>query len=48
MKVVVDTNIVFSALLTPNGLISDILLNSSGTFDWAVNTADLEVIRDRS
>ncbi|AKP52155.1 PIN domain-containing protein [Cyclobacterium amurskyense] len=42
MKVVVDTKIVFSALLTPNGSISDILLNSSGTFDFFTPTFLLE------
>ncbi len=34
MKIVVDTNIVFSALLTPNGKISDLLLNSDSKFDF--------------
>ena len=34
MNVVVDTNIVFSALLSPKGTISDILLNSSGLFNF--------------
>lgn len=42
MKVVVDTNIVFSALLTPNGAISDILLNSTGIFDFYTPTFLLE------
>ncbi len=34
MKIVVDTNIIFSGLLSPNGTISDLLLNSSNAFDF--------------
>ena len=34
MKIVVDTNIIFSGLLSPNGTISDLLLNSSNTFNF--------------
>ena len=34
MKIVVDTNIIFSGLLSPNGTISDLLLNSSNKFDF--------------
>ncbi|TXD82222.1 PIN domain-containing protein [Subsaximicrobium wynnwilliamsii] len=34
MKIVIDTNIIFSGLLSPNGTISDLLLNSSNTFDF--------------
>ena len=34
MKIVVDTNIIFSGLLSPNGTISDLLLNSYDTFDF--------------
>ena len=34
MKIIVDTNIVFSGLLSPNGNISDLLLNSSDRFDF--------------
>jgi predicted nucleic acid-binding protein len=34
MKVVVDTNIIFSGLLNPEGTISDLLLNSSGQLDF--------------
>ncbi|TPV31170.1 PIN domain-containing protein [Paucihalobacter ruber] len=34
MKIVVDTNIIFSGLLSPNGKISDLLLNSSDKFDF--------------
>ena len=36
MRVVVDTNIAFSAIITPTGTISDLILNSEGVFDyWA-------------
>lgn len=34
MKIVVDTNIVFSVVLNTNSQIGDILLNSTGTFDF--------------
>tara|TARA_R110002072_G_scaffold191693_2_gene348484 strand:+ start:570 stop:1010 length:441 start_codon:yes stop_codon:yes gene_type:complete len=34
VKIIVDTNIIFSGLLSPNGTISDLLLNSSNTFDF--------------
>jgi len=34
LKIVVDTNIIFSGLLSPNGTISDLLLNSSGILDF--------------
>lgn len=34
MKIVVNTNIIFSGLLSPSGTISDLLLNSSNTFDF--------------
>jgi len=34
VKIVVDTNIIFSGLLSPNGTISDLLLNSYDTFDF--------------
>ena len=34
MILVVDTNIIFSAILTPEGTISDLLLNSSDNFDF--------------
>lgn len=42
MKVVVDTNIIFSGLLSPNGTISDLLLNSSDTFDFYSPTFVIE------
>jgi predicted nucleic acid-binding protein len=38
VKIVVDTNIIFSGLLSPNGTISDLLLNSSDTFDFYTPT----------
>ena len=34
MKIVVDTNIIFSALLSPDGKISDLLINSHSTFEF--------------
>ena len=34
MKIIVDTNIVFSALLNPSGKISDLLLNSHPIFEF--------------
>lgn len=42
MKLVVDTNIIFSGLLSPNGKISDLLLNSYNTFDFYSPTFVLE------
>lgn len=33
-KIIVDTNIVFSALLNTNGTIADLLLNSNETFEF--------------
>ena len=35
MKIVVDTNILFSAFLNPNGRIGEILLNSFDTFTFS-------------
>lgn len=46
MKIVVDTNIVFSGLLSPNGTISDLLLNSSGVFDFYAPTFILEELKN--
>jgi predicted nucleic acid-binding protein len=37
--IVVDTNIVFSGILNPQGTISDLLLNSNGTFDFYAPTS---------
>ena len=34
MKIVVDTNIIFSALLNTNGTIGDLLFNSKGVFEF--------------
>lgn len=34
MKIVVDTNIIFSALLNSNGLIGDLIFNSSKHFEF--------------
>jgi predicted nucleic acid-binding protein len=38
VTIVVDTNIIFSGLLSPNGKISDLLLNSSNKFDFYAPT----------
>ncbi len=38
MKIVVDTNIIFSALLTPKGGISDLLLNSDNHYEFYTPT----------
>lgn len=48
MKVVVDTNIVFSGILSPSGRICDLLLNSQNTFDFYAPTALLEEIDTHS
>lgn len=40
--VVVDTNIVFSGILSPNGTICDLLVNSSEVFDFYTPTAILD------
>lgn len=34
MRIIVDANIVFSAILNTNSKIADLLLNSEGTFDF--------------
>lgn len=34
MNIVVDTNIVFSGILNPNGIIADLLINSDKTFNF--------------
>ncbi|MEM6262465.1 MAG: PIN domain-containing protein [Bacteroidota bacterium] len=34
MRIIVDSNIIFSAMLNTNSLIGDILLNSQSTFDF--------------
>lgn len=46
MKIVVDTNIVFSGLLSPNGVISDLLLNSSGKFEFYSPTYVLDELHN--
>ena len=38
MNIVVDTNIVFSGILSPNGTICDLLLNSKETFNFFAPT----------
>ena len=34
MKIIVDTNIIFSGLLNTNGTIGDLLFNSDGIFEF--------------
>ena len=34
MKIVIDTNIIFSALLNTNGVIGDLIFNSDGIFEF--------------
>lgn len=46
MKIVVDTNIIFSTLLNPNGTLSDILLNSFDKFDFFAPTFILEELEN--
>ncbi len=46
MKLVVDTNIIFSGLLSPNGTISDLLLNSSNTFEFYTPTYLLDELEN--
>ncbi len=46
MKIVVDTNILFSGLLSPKGTISDLLLNSSDTFDFYSPTFVLDELHN--
>lgn len=46
MKIVVDTNIIFSGLLSPNGTISDLLLNSSNVFAFYSPTFLLEELEN--
>ncbi|WP_310991787.1 PIN domain-containing protein [Aequorivita marina] len=45
MKIVVDTNIIFSAILSPEGTISDLLLNSFETFDFYAPTFVLDELK---
>ncbi len=50
MKVVVDTNIVFSGILNPQGTISDLLLNSNMIFEFyapAIITEELNRHREK-
>ena len=46
MRIVVDTNIIFSALMAPNGTISDLLLNSSDIFEFYSPTFLLEELEN--
>ena len=42
MNIVIDTNIVFSGILSPNGTICDLLLNSKDTFDFYAPSSILD------
>jgi len=42
MKVVIDTNIIFSGLLSPEGTISDLIINSQQVFEFFAPTFLLE------
>jgi predicted nucleic acid-binding protein len=44
--IVVDTNIVFSGLLNPNGKIGDLLLNSTESFDFFAPSFILDELKD--
>jgi predicted nucleic acid-binding protein len=46
VKIVVDTNILFSGILNPNGSISDILLNSQEHFEFYAPTFVLEELEN--
>jgi predicted nucleic acid-binding protein len=46
VKIVVDTNIIFSGLLSPNGKISDLLLNTSDKFDFYTPTYLLDELEN--
>ncbi len=48
MKIVVDTNIVFSGILSPNGTISDLLLNSSDVFEFFAPSFILEELHNHT
>lgn len=45
MILVVDTNIVFSGVLSPNGTICDLLLNSKDTFDFYAPTFIIDELK---
>jgi predicted nucleic acid-binding protein len=44
--VVVDANIVFSGILSPNGTISDLLLNSSGSLEYYSPSSIIEELEN--
>lgn len=49
MKIIVDTNIVFSAIINTNGRIGDLLFNSSGIFEfYSVHYLRTEISRHHS
>jgi len=46
VKLVVDTNIIFSGILSPKGTISDLLLNSENGFNFYSPTFILEELEN--
>ncbi len=46
MIIIVDTNIIFSGLLNPNGKIGDLLLNSTDSFDFFAPTFILDELKN--
>lgn len=46
MIVIVDTNIVFSGILSPKGTISDLLLNSSDSFEYYSPSSIIEELEN--
>ncbi len=49
MKIVVDTNIIFSALIGPDGTISDLIFNSQGILNFfSPESIEVELQRHRS
>ncbi len=49
MKIVVDTNIIFSALIGPDGTISDLIFNSHGILNFfSPESIEVELQRHRS
>ena len=46
MIIIVDTNIIFSGLLNPNGKIGDLLLNSTDSFEFFAPTFILDELKN--
>lgn len=48
MIIIVDTNIIFSALLNPEGKISDIIFNTGNSIEFfSPDSAEIELLRHR-